>query len=73
MTTLAPFLIQVVALGVLLEKFVSMRRDWNGSPEVKIIRDALVQQGNILAELNTTLKSLVMELNTTVQRALEKR
>ena len=52
----------VVAALVIIEKVISDFKDWNGSPEIKLVRNAVNAFQIEMKSLNATIKQLIDRL-----------
>lgn len=52
----------IVALVVLVERMISHWKDWDGSPEIKLVRNAVSAFQGEMRSLNTTIKQLIDRL-----------
>jgi len=53
---------KLVALGVLVEKIISDWKNWDGTPEIKLVRDSIKAFEQEMRSLNGTIKTLVNKI-----------
>lgn len=52
----------VLGIAVLVEKVISSVKNWNGSPEIKVVKDAVSAFRDEMESLNTTIRMLTERL-----------
>jgi len=53
---------KIVAVGVIVEQVISHIKDWKGSPEIKLVRDAFQVFKQEMKSLNETIRRLIDQL-----------